>query len=110
MEPPQDEDSSTTTAAEGTPRKPSQRRVYRECIPPPPASWPTANSTPCGGSSGFAGAPTLPTQQGFGEQMEVFVSGRKAKFLVRVAGRELAAANGVVVVLHGVRMFQQKLS
>lgn len=94
-----------------TPRTPSsQRRVYRECIPPPPASWPAANRNPCGRSSGAAGAPALPlpTREGFCEQIEVFVPGRAAKFLVRVAGRELAATNGVAVVLHGVRFFRTK--
>lgn len=46
----------------------------------------------------------VPSWSGFDENLEVHLPGREhTTFLVRVAGRELAAINGVAVVLHGVR-------
>ncbi|CAN0281090.1 unnamed protein product, partial [Ectocarpus sp. 8 AP-2014] len=44
----------------------------------------------------------VPSWSGFDEDFEVHLPGREhTTFFVRVAGRELAATNGVAVVLHG---------
>lgn len=97
-------------------------------LPPPPASWPAAvrstakpnsnsNSTSSssganaarGGSSAQAAGGAVPPSSwwsGFDEEFEVHLPGRAdTTFFVRVAGRELAATNGVAVVIHGVRDF-----
>lgn len=79
--------------------------------PPPPASWPSSSS-PLLPRRSYQHATATPSamasshamSEGFNEEMEVLVPAREAKFFVRVAGRELAAANGVAVVLHGVRV------
>lgn len=47
--------------------------------------------------------PALSMRDGFDEEMVVTLPDREASFMVRVAGRELAASGGVVMALHGVR-------
>ncbi|CAN0137427.1 unnamed protein product, partial [Ectocarpus fasciculatus] len=70
--------------------------------PPPPASWPAAGSAKQLGGSAAAVAAHVPSWSGFDEDFEVHLPGREhTTFFVRVAGRELAAKNGVAVVLHG---------
>ncbi|CAM9838039.1 unnamed protein product [Ectocarpus sp. 4 AP-2014] len=78
----------------------SDRRV--QLPPPPPASWPAAGSGKQLGGAASAIAAHVPSWSGFDEDFEVHLPGREhTTFFVRVAGRELAAINGVAVVLHG---------
>lgn len=80
----------------------SDRRV--QLPPPPPASWPAAGSAKQLGGAAATVAAHVPSWSGFDEDFEVHLPGREhTTFFVRVAGRELAARNGVAVVLHGVR-------
>lgn len=77
-------------------------------IPPPPASWPAAAAVKRGDSRHPQGqgqiASKVPSWLGFDEDFEVHLPGRRdTSFFVHVAGRELAATNGVAVVIHGVR-------
>lgn len=49
-------------------------------------------------------ASSVPSWSSFDDEFEVNLPRRRdTRFFVRVAGRELAATNGVAVVLHGVR-------
>lgn len=83
----------------------------RPCqLPPPPASWPAAAAAVNRGDSKCPQRPAqqvaskVPSWSGFDEDFEVHLPGRgDTSFFVRVAGRELAATNGVAVVIHGVR-------
>jgi len=80
----------------------------RRChLPPPPASWPAAaaasQATASRRSQGDEVASRVPSWSGFDEDFEVHLPGRGGTtFFVRVAGRGLAATNGVAVVFHGV--------
>lgn len=82
---------------------------------PLPASWPAAaaaaqqykqGDTLRGVGKAAAASSLLPIavmdREAFDEKIEVPVPTREATMLVRVAGRELAASKGVVMVLHGV--------
>lgn len=97
----------------------------RRChLPPPPASWPAAGAVnrghghgeghghskcPQGPAQQVASRLVLPLRSGFDEDFEVRLPGRgDTTFFVRVAGRELAATNGVAVVIHGVRKTLEK--
>ncbi len=83
---------------------------HRCHLPPPPASWPAAGTAyqPTGGASASRSpaqvvASKVPSWSGFDEDFEVHLPGRGGTtFFVRVAGRGLAATNGVAVVFHGV--------
>ena len=87
--------------------------------PPPPASWPAAGAAKRGHGSSVSGskfpqgtaqqvAAKVPSWSGFDEDFEVRLPGRgDTSFFVRVAGRELAATNGVAVVIHGVRSYAE---
>ncbi|CAM9953005.1 unnamed protein product [Ectocarpus sp. 6 AP-2014] len=78
----------------------SDRRV--QLPPPPPASWPVAGGGKQLGGAASAIAAHVPSWSGFDEDFEVHLPGREhTTFFVRVAGRELAATNGIAVVLHG---------
>lgn len=113
MDPPSEDELSTG-------REEKICDVRHQGIPPPPASWPAANrasrnprTTSQSGvsnslnrstSASPAALPiaTLPCT-GFDEDLEVLLPGRGSSFFVRIAGRELAASNGVAVLIHGVR-------
>ncbi|CAM9334565.1 unnamed protein product [Scytosiphon promiscuus] len=111
------------------PGKDDKRRGDRErpCQPPPPpASWPAAGTVKSAssihnsrnnrngtgtdasgrqhieGSSPPQVADLVPSWSGFEEDFEVELGGREnTTFFVRIAGRKLAATNGVAVVIHG---------
>lgn len=119
MGPPLDEDDNS---------RGKSGRPYQ--IPPPPASWPAAStvksassmannrknrsSSPSGASGSQASsrpqvADLVPSWSGFDEDFEVELAGRgNTTFFVRVAGRKLAATNGVAVAIHGVSLQQKQ--
>ncbi|CAN0317321.1 unnamed protein product, partial [Laminaria digitata] len=97
MDPPSEDDR-------GTGRKEKRYDVQHQGLPPPAASWPVANRASRNPqTTSHIGSPAdLPIAAlGFDEDVEVLLPGRGASFFVRVAGRELAASNGVAVLIHG---------
>lgn len=112
MGPPSEDDRNTGS-------KEKHGDVRHQGLPPPPASWPVgdrARRNPQTTSQiGIANSlnRTSPSQAalpiaalpcaGFDEQLEVPLPGRRANVFLRIAGRELAASNGVAVLIHGVR-------